>query len=239
MSELSIERFPEDPSSRAFGTGVPPSGRSGKGELASATRTMDDRALVARTLAGDPAAFGELLDRHHASFLRLACAWGHDAAAAQEIVSSSWSAILDGLGRFQFNCSLRTWMMRIVAGCAVRRNEDVPAPRRTARVDEEGTEHFDPTGGWTVPPARWDEQSLMNDEVTAAVAAAIASLPFAERAVLTLRDVEGLGAEDTCAVLELSTTRQCLLLHRGRERVWRALDQHLRERSHHPTRSTG
>ncbi len=200
---------------------------------------MDDRALVARTLAGDQAAFGELLDRHHASFLRLACAWGHDAAAAQEIVSSSWSAILDGLGRFQFNCSLRTWMMRIVAGCAVRRNEDVPAPRRSARVDEVGTEHFDPTDGWTVPPARWDEQSLMNDEVTAAVAAAIASLPFAERAVLTLRDVEGLGAEDTCAVLDLSTTRQCLLLHRGRERVWRALDQHLRERSHHPTLSTG
>ena len=78
----------------------------------------------------------------------------------------------------------------------------------------------------------------MNDEVTAAVAAAIASLPFAERAVLTLRDVEGLGAEDTCAVLDLCMSRQRLLLHRGRERVWRALDQHLRERSHRRTAAT-
>ena len=238
MSEPSTESVPKDPSSRAFGTAARRSRRSGDRISTSAAGTVDERTLVARTLAGDPAAFGALVDRHHASLLRLACAVGHDAAAAQEIVSASWSAILDGLDRFQFDCALRTWMMRIVAGCAARRNENVPAPRRSAREDEEGAERFDATGGWTDPPARWNEQSLMNDEVTAAVAAAIASLPFAERAVLTLRDVEGLGAEDTCAVLDLCMSRQRLLLHRGRERVWRALDQHLRERSHRRTAAT-
>ncbi len=233
MSESSIESFSQDPSSRAFGTAARRSGRSGDREPSRVAGTVEERALVAQVLAGDPAAFGALVDRHHASFMRITCAWGHDAAAAQEIVSASWSAILDGLGRFQFNCSLRTWMMRIVAGCAARRNEDVPAPGRGAREEAEGTERFDATGGWTDPPARWNELSLMNDEVTAAVAAAIASLPFAERAVLTLRDVEGLGAEDTCAVLDLSMSSQLLLLHRGRQRVRRALDQRLRERSHH------
>jgi len=244
MSESSIESFPQDPSSRALGTAARRSGRSGDSEPARVAGTVEEeRALVAQTLAGDSSAFGALVDRHHASFLRLACAWGHDEAAAQEVVSASWSAILDGLGRFPFNCSLRTWMMRIVAVCAARRNEDVPAPRRNARADdpkhEKGTERFNASGGWTDPPARWDEQSLMNDEVTSAVEASIVSLPFAERAVLTLRDVEGMGAEDTCAVLDLCMSRQRLLLHRGRERVWRALDQHLRDRAHLRTATTG
>ena len=47
------------------------------------------------------------------------------------------------------------------------------------------------------------EQRLLADELVANVHAAIATLPPAQREVVTLRDVEGLTSEDVCELLEL------------------------------------
>ena len=45
------------------------------------------------------------------------------------------------------------------------------------------------------------------------------ALPAAQRAVLTLRDIAGLSAEETCELLELSDANQRVILHRARTRV--------------------
>jgi RNA polymerase sigma-70 factor, ECF subfamily len=45
--------------------------------------------------------------------------------------------------------------------------------------------------------------------------------------VLVLRDVLGLGAEETCSVLDVSDGVQRVLLHRGRSKVRAALERHL------------
>lgn len=243
MSESSVEGFPEVPSSRELRNVARRGVCGGHGRASNTTGAADERALVARTLTGDPSAFGELVDRHHASFLRLARAWSRDRAAAEAIVATSWAAILDGLATFRFDRTLRTWMMGIVARRATGCSEQVAASRRSAREadveHDSGEERFDPDGRWTDPPEPWDERSLTGDDAMAAVEEAISALPSAERAVLTLRDVEGLEAADTCAILDFSMTRQRLLLRRGRGRVRRALDRHLRGRAHHRGASAG
>jgi RNA polymerase sigma-70 factor, ECF subfamily len=45
--------------------------------------------------------------------------------------------------------------------------------------------------------------------------------------VITLRDIEGFGADDVCNVLDVSDTNQRVLLHRARTKVRRALEQYL------------
>jgi RNA polymerase sigma-70 factor, ECF subfamily len=56
---------------------------------------------------------------------------------------------------------------------------------------------------------------------------AIADLPDAQRAVITLHDVEDVAPNEICNILEISETNQRVLLHRARSRIRRALEQHL------------
>jgi RNA polymerase sigma-70 factor (ECF subfamily) len=51
------------------------------------------------------------------------------------------------------------------------------------------------------------------------VAAALTTLPERQRAVVSLRDVHGLSADEVCSLLEVSPANQRVLLHRGRVRL--------------------
>jgi RNA polymerase sigma-70 factor (ECF subfamily) len=59
-----------------------------------------------------------------------------------------------------------------------------------------------------------------------AVGRAIDALAPGQRQVITLRDVEGLTADEVCNVLEISETNQRVLLHRARSRVREALERY-------------
>jgi RNA polymerase sigma-70 factor (ECF subfamily) len=58
---------------------------------------------------------------------------------------------------------------------------------------------------------------------------AIEQLPPAQRAVISLRDVEGWSSEDVCNGLGVTETNQRVLLHRARSKVRRALEDYLSE----------
>jgi RNA polymerase sigma-70 factor (ECF subfamily) len=50
-------------------------------------------------------------------------------------------------------------------------------------------------------------------------------MPAMQRAVVTLRDIQGLESVDVCNALEISESNQRVLLHRARSRVRRALER--------------
>ncbi len=54
---------------------------------------------------------------------------------------------------------------------------------------------------------------------------ALAELPARQRAVVELRDVHGLDAEEVCRVLDLTPANQRVLLHRARARLRAALEE--------------
>ncbi len=56
---------------------------------------------------------------------------------------------------------------------------------------------------------------------------AITELPPNQRAVLTLRDIEGFESAEVCNTLEISETNQRVLLHRGRSKIRQALEARL------------
>jgi RNA polymerase sigma-70 factor, ECF subfamily len=198
----------------------------------------DESALVERLRAGDRAAFADLIDRHGGSLLRLARSFLKNEASAEEVVQDTWLASLDGLDGFQARSSLRTWLLAILANKA--RNRAVREARSVpwSALDPDGEdgpamdpELFQADGHWKEAPGHWTEENperlAQGAETRSAIEAAIASLPRLQRSVITLRDVEGLEAEEICRLLAITLTNQRVLLHRARTRVRQALETHL------------
>jgi RNA polymerase sigma-70 factor (ECF subfamily) len=84
---------------------------------------------------------------------------------------------------------------------------------------------------WRQPPRPWTENTpeklLLRREAMAVLEEAIAELPPNQRAVVTLRDVDGLDSGEVCDLLEISESNQRVLLHRGRTKLRRALARYL------------
>jgi len=78
---------------------------------------------------------------------------------------------------------------------------------------------------WSRPPEPWAEERLAAAETARRVREEIARLPPNQRAVITLRDVEGLDSVEVCAALGISEANQRVLLHRARARVRAALER--------------
>jgi RNA polymerase sigma-70 factor, ECF subfamily len=192
---------------------------------------------------GDERVFTELVDRHGSAMLRVARVYAPDRAVCEEIVQEAWIGVLRGIDRFEGRSSLRTWLVRIVANVAktraVREARSVPfSALADADLDEEepsvAPERFRGPGDrwaghWASPPREWTgpEQQLLSAETRAQIAAAIDVLPEGQRAVITLRDIEGLSAREVCTALQISEGNQRVLLHRARTRLRHTLDRFL------------
>lgn len=198
-----------------------------------------DAGLLPRLRAGDRAAFAALVQRNAGALLRVARSLVRDPAAAEELVQETWLALLTGLDGFEGRSSLRTWLFRILVNKARTRfaRDGRTVPFSALGGPDDGGDpavepgRFGADGAWRDPPSAWSEEDperlAMGAETRAAIEAAIAELPEAQRAVMTLRDVEGLETEEICNLLAVTVTNQRVLLHRARAKVRRALERRL------------
>jgi RNA polymerase sigma-70 factor, ECF subfamily len=176
-----------------------------------------------------------LVDKYGPSLLRVATLYVPTRAVAEEVVQETWLAVLSGIDRFEGRSSLKTWLFRILTNKAKTRGQresrTLPFSSFATDGDEDATavdvDRFAQGGEWKAPPRGVPEERLLAREARERIAAAIADLPANQRAVITLRDVEGLSAEEACNVLGVSETNQRVLLHRARAKVRAAFEEYL------------
>jgi RNA polymerase sigma-70 factor (ECF subfamily) len=199
--------------------------------------------LVAALRAGDEQAFASLIEELGPSMLRVARMYVSTQAVAEEVVQETWLGVLAGIERFEGRSSLKTWIFRILTNRAKTRGEREgrSAPFSSFGSDAEGDDG--PTvdadrfvgsgpdaGHWTSRPSSWSElpeNRLVGKETVEVAQAAIAALPEMQRAVITMRDVDGWSSEEVRNVLDLSESNQRVLLHRARAKVRQALETYL------------
>jgi RNA polymerase sigma-70 factor (ECF subfamily) len=199
------------------------------------TADFRDAALVAALRSGDERAFLALVEALHGPMVRFARTWA--GSYAEDAVQDTWAAVLQGLDGFEGRASLRSWIFGVLANqarakgaregrtiplSALGQDDDEPAVDPTAFL---ARSHARWGGHWARWPEPWPDGRLMSEQALKQIAAAIESLPPAQRAVIQLRDVEEWTAEEVCEALGLSEGNQRVLLHRARSKVRAALDR--------------
>lgn len=172
-----------------------------------ATHEASDEALVRAARVGDAEAFATIVRRHGPAMYRYAVRLlgsEHDATdATQEAFVSAWRS----LGSFRGHSALRTWLFTLVS----RRAADLRRTRRPTPID-------DPLVSALVGPAPDNPlQSALDDELLAALRLALAELPWHQRAVWLLREIDGMTYQEIGTVLGLTTGSVRGHLHRGRK----------------------
>ncbi len=215
------------------------------------TDRQAEQVRLAALRSGDETAFAELVDTLHGRLLALARTFTRSPALAEDIAQETWMAVIRGLPAFEGRCALSTWIFSIL----VRRGRTLAAreARRAGLPLETDGGHDGVNGEW-VPgagkkglwesrPAPWDLQDpaalLQSREALAVIQDALERLPEAQRRVVLLRDVEDVGPDEICNMLEISRTNQRVLLHRGRARIRRALDAYVRGERGAPIEAAG
>ena len=203
-------------------------------------QALAEEKLLESLRAGNEEAFRELVREYQPSLVRVARIYVSNQAAAEDVAAETWLGVLKGLDRFEGRSSLRTWIFRILTNIAktraVRDGRTLPfsALQDPARVPEAAVDadrFLDPEhprwpGHWALKPEPWPEDALLAAETRERLEQAIEALPATQRAVISLRDIEGWSSEEVRNALDLSETNQRVLLHRARSRVRRALERY-------------
>jgi RNA polymerase sigma-70 factor (ECF subfamily) len=207
---------------------------------------LAEAQLVRAIRDGEEAAFVELARMYHSAMLRVAQIYVASRAVAEEVIQETWIGVLKGIDRFEGRSSLKTWIFHILANTAKtraqREGRSIPfsALEDPARVPEPAVgpdrfldqAHDRWPGHWASTPSSWaglPEERLLGKETRELVAHAIELLPPTQRAVISLRDVEGWNSEEVCNVLGVTETNQRVLLHRARSKVRGELEAYVTE----------
>ncbi len=194
---------------------------------------MKESELIAKSKAGDPKAFAQLVRNYENKIFSLA----HHVCAgmpseADDIYQETFLAAFKNIKGFKSNSSLGTWLYRIAANlCWVRFRKKKREPfvplldhsQGPARVSK-----FEPKDKALTP-----EEASGKKELITAVSKALADLPVDYRLLLTLRDIEGLSAEETAKILKLSVAAVKSRLHRGRLYLRERFDIAIKEKASH------
>ena len=172
---------------------------------------VPDETLVRRARSGDLDAFGCLVSRHEAVVVRVA-ARIVGTADAEDIAQDAFIRAFHGLAGFRGDTAFRAWLLRITHNTALnhvakRRPEPVQDTRDdSVLVGVAGAERL---------PA----DALEERERRERLEAKLLLLSPAHRAVIVLRDLEGLSYDEIAAVTESPLGSVKGRLHRARDEL--------------------
>ena len=172
-----------------------------------AAGVASDHRLLEATLAGDEAAFAELVRRYRNQITNYVFRMTNDYETAVDLAQETFLRVFRAAERYQTTYAFSTYIYRIATNLAISELR-----RRKRRRLVSLTGFFGGREGGEAEAAELDpadacplqDATLVDGERREAVARAIATLPEKYRAPLVLRDVEGKSYEDIAGILEMS-----------------------------------
>ncbi|MTE20004.1 RNA polymerase sigma factor SigM [Streptomyces sp. TRM43335] len=183
-------------------------------------RDLDDRELLARHVAGDTSAFGEIVRRHRDRLWAVALRVLGDREEAADAVQDAFVSAYRAAHTFRGRSAVTTWLHRITVNACLDRARKA-AGRRTSPVAEpERLERLlEPHESAAVPAERQDLRRQL--------VAALSELPPEQRAALVLVDMQGYPVAEAARILDVAVGTVKSRCARGRARLL-PLVSHLR-----------
>jgi len=185
------------------------------GERPAGTEDGDDTALLERARGGDGEALAQLLERHQGQVYRFSMRMCRNPEDASDVLQETLLSAVRNLASFRGDAKLSTWLFSIARSFCIKQR--LKTARARAAADDDALQT--PVAG-ALP-----EDTVADRELLGALDSALHVLDADSRAVLLLRDVEGLSAKETAASLDMSVPQVKSRLHRARAQ----LREHIRE----------
>ncbi len=164
------------------------------------TVCVNDADLVTRARQGDPAAFGELVDRHRTAVYRAALAALGSHAEAEDAAQDTFLLAYRRLDTFRGDASFKTWLLTIAWHQAINRRRSLTRGWRRIAEPQAQEEH-EAAMGSVADAGPTPEAAAAHRQLRSAARDAIRRLPPALRDPLLLAQSGEYSYDDIGAML--------------------------------------
>ncbi len=195
-----------------------------------ASLATDDLTLVKRVRSGDQRAFKLLVERYQRKVYAVALGMLKDKEEAMDVSQEAFVKVYKYLDHFKGDASFYTWLYRITV------NICIDIIRKRAGAGGESVE-FDETLPMDVSEANIGalgsrlgtnpQKSALRRELAEKIQEALAAVPEKHRAILLLREMEGMSYEDLSRTLDIPKGTVMSRLFHARAKVQKILSQYL------------
>jgi len=195
-------------------------------EAAPAHDGPEDPELVARARTGDRAALRRLVERHQRRVFQLAMGIVRDRDEALDVVQETFVKVHRCLPEFKGESAFGTWVHRIACNLAI---DAVRRRGRGERVEVEEntlTDEAGSAGDWSGSGAN-PQQNALRRELGERLGRALEGLSENHRAILLLRELDGLSYEELAKVLGIPKGTVMSRLFHARHRMQQSLRPYL------------
>jgi RNA polymerase sigma-70 factor (ECF subfamily) len=187
-------------------------------------------------------AFRRLVERHQRRAFAIALSLVRDENDARELVQEAFLRVFKNLGGFQGGSSFFTWLYRIITNLSI---DLIRKPGRQTVDLEDARLDTDDGADLDLPLLSRLEGADPADvvrrrEIAARLQTALDALPSYHRAVIVMREIDGLSYEEMAQALSVSKGTIMSRLFHARQKLQRALADCYREQvGAHPSGEMG
>lgn len=191
---------------------------------------IDDLTLVKRARDGDQRAFKLLVERYQRKVYAVALGMLKDKEDAMDVSQEAFVKVYKYLDHFKGDSSFYTWLYRITVNISI----DVIRRRGPAKGEQL---EFDESIAMDLAEANIGalgsklgtnpQKAALRRELAEKIQAALAEVPEKHRAILLLREVEGMSYEDLARTLDIPKGTVMSRLFHARAKVQKILSEYL------------
>jgi len=190
----------------------------------------DDLTLVKRIKTGDQRAFKLLVERYQRKIYAVALGMVKDREEALDISQEAFVKVYKYLDHFKGDSSFYTWLYRITVNIsidALRKKQ----PLRGEQVELDEAVKMDTAeaniGALGSRLGTNPQKSALRKELAEKIQQALETVPEKHRAILLLREVEGMSYEDLSRTLKIPKGTVMSRLFHARTKVQKILSEYL------------
>ena len=199
-----------------------------KGEIAGPALNTVDREFVERAQAGDQEAFRILVEKYQKRAHAIALGILGNYDDAEDVAQQAFLKAYRNLSKFRGQSSFYTWLYRIVFNLAI------DLSRKSYRKSEHGTQDASTLemlahgassqGGQNfISSSVMPDEQLERKEIRKKFLAALETLSDEHRAVIMLREIDGLSYDEISNVVGCTKGTVMSRLHHARKRLQKAI----------------